>query len=192
MPGRTIELPPLPSRDRRSSFRPVDKLSHPDKLHLDAADGWLLLDRPDYALEEFDRLSESCRQDAKVLERKWQTLAMTKDWTAACETAQRLIELHPDRSFGWIHRAYALRRMPGGGLEQAWDALLPVAPKFPKEFLIPYNLACYAACMGRLEAAWDWLQCAGRIAGWRQVRRMALADEDLVALHEQVLKTEKR
>lgn len=170
----------------------MNELSQPDRLHLDAAEGWLLLDRPDYALEELAHLSEFCRHDAEVLERKWQTHAVARDWTGACATAQRLIELHPARVFGWVHRAYALRRMEGGSLERAWDALLPVAPKFPKEFLIPYNLACYAACMGRLEEAWDWLQTAGRIAGPAQIRRMALADEDLVPLRERVLKMQTK
>lgn len=166
----------------------MDKLSHPDKLHLDAAEGWLLLERPDYALEEFDRLSESCRGTPDVLERKWQTHAMAGNWTEAHATAEQLVRLHPKRPFGWVHRAYALRRMPGGSLEQAREALLPAASRFPRDFLIPYNLACYAARLNRREEAWDWLQAAGRIAGNARIRRMALADEDLVSLREQVLK----
>lgn len=164
----------------------MDKLSHPDWLHLEAAEGWLLLDRPDYALEEFDRLTDSCRQNAGVLERKWQTHAMAGDWVAAHAVGQQLVELHPKRAFGWIHRAYALRRMDGGGLEKAREALLPAAARFAGEFLVSYNLACYAACLNRLDEAWDWLQAAGRIAGAARVRRMALADEDLAPLRERV------
>jgi hypothetical protein len=33
----------------------------------------------------------------------------------------------PDDAFGWLHQAYALRRITGGGIQAAWDALLPAA-----------------------------------------------------------------
>jgi hypothetical protein len=164
----------------------VDDLSHADKVHLDAAEGWLLLDRPDYALEEFGHLTASCRENADVLEREWQTHAMGRNWTAAYETAVRLVNRHPKSAFGWIHRSYALRRMEGGGLMKAREALLPAAARFPKELLIPYNLACYAACLDRLDEAWDWLQAATQIAGATRVRRMALGDQDLAPLHDRV------
>ncbi len=54
---------------------------------------------------------------------------------------------------GWLHRAYALRRVANGGLPQAWDALLPAAEKFPGEPVIAYNLSCYACQMQQLDAS---------------------------------------
>jgi hypothetical protein len=50
----------------------------------------------------------------------------------------------------WIHQAYALRRMTGGGIKAAWDARLPAADRFPSQPMIAFNLACYACQLGRL------------------------------------------
>lgn len=46
---------------------------------------------------------------------------------------------------------------------QARDALLPVADKFPNNWLIPYNLACYAAQLGRIPEAETWFKRAMEI-----------------------------
>ena len=69
------------------------------------------------------------------------------------------------------------------GLREAWDVLRPAVEKFPGQFLIPYNLACYAAQMGQPDEAWHWLERAFKAAGnAEKVRKMALADADLTAL----------
>ena len=48
----------------------------------------------------------------------------------------------PDEPVGWIHRSYVLHEQKR--TREAWDLLLPAAKKFPEDFTIPYNLACYA------------------------------------------------
>jgi predicted Zn-dependent protease len=158
-------------------------LPHPDNLHFEAAQGWLMLGDVASAQEELAQLSPASRDEPGVLEFAWGLNAQAQAWTEAIRVAERLLAVAPQRAFGWIHRAYALRRAEGGGLEQAWDALRPAFEKFPKQFLIPYNLACYAAQMGRPEEAWEWLQRAFAITkNPEKIRQMALADSDLEVL----------
>jgi Tfp pilus assembly protein PilF len=85
-----------------------------------------------------------------------------------------------------LHRAYALRRAPGGGLPQAWDALLPAAGKFPEEPVAAYNLSCYACQMQQLDRARHWLQRAIKTGGKDAIKKMALADDDLKPLWEEI------
>jgi len=108
-------------------------------------------------------------------------------WESGIEVAEKLLRVAPDRASGWLHRAYALRRVKGGGLQQAWEALRPAYDKFPKAEVIPYNLGCYAAQMGRLDEAWEWLHKAMEAAGdVDAIKSMALADMDLHALWDRI------
>jgi Flp pilus assembly protein TadD len=80
-----------------------------------------------------------------------------------------------------------LRRCPDGGLPQAWAALLPARERFPQEPVIPYNLACYAAQMNRLDEAFEWLRQAVTAAGKADpIRQMATQDPDLEALRHRL------
>jgi hypothetical protein len=75
----------------------------------------------------------------------------------------------------------------GGGLQRAWEALRPGYDKFPKAEVIPYNLACYAAQMSRLDEAWEWLHKSMEAAGdVNAIKAMALADNDLNALWDRI------
>ncbi len=102
------------------------------------------------------------------------------------QVARSLIHAAPERPSGWLHQAYALRRVPDGGLQKAWDALLPAYQKFPKESLICFNLACYACQMGQPDSALVWLRRAAATGGKEQIRAQALADPDLQPLWDQI------
>jgi hypothetical protein len=65
--------------------------------------------------------------------------------------------------------------------QDAFDQLLPVEEKFPKVWMIPYNLACYCAQLGRLEECQAWFKKAMAIDE-RTVRRVAIDDPDLKPL----------
>lgn len=167
----------------------MQPLPYPDDRRLEAVQGWLMLGDVASARAELEEMSAVSRGRPEVLELEWSLHSTALQWQAAFDVAQRLIEVAPDRPFGWIHRAYALRRMPGGGLAQAWAALRPAHDRFPRQFLIPYNLACYAAQMGKTDEAWDWLQCAIDIGGRSLIKRMALADTDLELLWPRLAET---
>ena len=158
----------------------------PDAHYLSAAMGWLELGNRVEAKLELGRINPALHKNPQVLEAHWLVQAADQDWPAALETARLLIESDPNRSFGWLHQAYALRRVPEGGLQAAWDALLPVVDRFPKEATIPYNLACYACQMGRADEARKWLRRALRRGDKTAIRMMALADSDLEPLWTEV------
>ena len=60
--------------------------------------------------------------------------------------------------------------------------LLPAVELFPKLWLVPYNLACYCAQLGRLQEARQWLKKAFKLGDAKEVKLMALDDPDLEPL----------
>ena len=161
-------------------------LEPPDSLRLRAASGWLELGCPRDALVELEELSTENREHPDVLELSWLIHAECQDWPRALAAAERLVNVAPERPTGWLHRAYAMRRVPAGGLEKAWDLLLPAFERFPGEGLVAYNLACYACRMGRLEESRKWLQRALSTGRKETVKAMALKDEDLHELWDEL------
>jgi Flp pilus assembly protein TadD len=162
------------------------KLEPPDAFALSAALGWLELGSPQEALAELTQVAPENQSHPGVLEVRWAVLAQLKHWELALAAATEMVRVAPDNASGWLHRAYALRRVPNGGLSQAWDALLPAADMFQQESIIPYNLACYACQLQRLEEARAWFQRAMKVGKAEEVRRMALADDDLKALWPEI------
>lgn len=165
----------------------MTELPHPDNFHLRAAEGWMLLGDTISALEEIVKLRPASREKPAALRLEWQILAIMGDWTKAYAAADQLLAKCPDLADAWVHRAYAARRMKGGGLDRAWESLHPAAEKFPSESIIPYNLACYAAQMSRLDEAWTWLERAARASkDKRAIWLMAMADSDLEPIRERI------
>ena len=158
----------------------------PDSHRLSAAIGWCELGDVGEAALELERLDPRWTNDPDVLEVWWRIQATKQDWVAAHHTARMLVERSPDRSWAWLHRAYALRRCPDGGLEAAREALLPAFEKFPEEPVIPFNLACYACQLNRPDEARSWLDLAMKAGGKARIRRMALSDPDLEPLWPEI------
>jgi len=164
----------------------MQPIEPPDSHHLLAASGWLELGCAAEALVELGQLSKGNQNHPDTLELRWLIQADLKDWTAALASASELVSVAPTRPAGWLHRSYAIRRVPEGGLQEAWDLLLPAADKFPQESVIPYNLSCYACQMGRLEESRKWLQRAVSVGSRDTIKGMALQDEDLRPLWEEI------
>jgi hypothetical protein len=72
-------------------------------------------------------------------------------WELMAEIAKRLNEFQPDDVQWAVSRAYATRR--ASSIQPAKEILLSAEPKFPKEAIIKYNLACYFCQLGDLEMA---------------------------------------
>lgn len=164
----------------------MQRLEPPDLHHLDAAIGWLGLGSTTEARMELDLISAARQKHPAVLEARWTLCAREKLWAKALDIALTELAVAPDDASGWLHRAYALRRVPEGGLSRAWDALLPAAEKFPREPVIAYNLSCYACQMQQLDLARHWLKRAMKIGGKDAIRKMALADDDLKPLWTEI------
>ena len=164
----------------------MQSLEPPDSHHLDAAIGWLGLGRADDAQAELYLISVAQQQHPAVLDARWMICAREQRWNDALEIARAELAAAPDSCSGWLHQAYALRRVPGGGLARAWDALLPAAEKFPKEPVVAYNLSCYACQMQQLDLARHWLHQAIQTGGQEAIKKMALADDDLRPLWAEI------
>ena len=85
-------------------------LEPPNSFHLSAAVGWLALGDPIQAAEELEKIDCGLRSHADVLEVRWQIYANAEKWNTCADIGNAIIELDPDRPFGWISRACALRR----------------------------------------------------------------------------------
>ena len=168
----------------------IPALPYPDRLHLESAEGWLMLGNPAESEAELQRITSPLQDHPDVLELRWLILARLQRWDVCSAIAREIIAVVPSRPFGWIHLAYSLRRVEGGGLRSAWDALLPAMARFPDNLTIPYNLSCYACQLGNLPEARRLLTQAFDIAhglGNREaIRSMALADSDLETLWNEI------
>jgi tetratricopeptide (TPR) repeat protein len=164
----------------------MQRIEPPDLHYLSAAIGWMELGAPAEAEAELERISAGQQSHPDVLEVRWLILAQLRRWVSALAVARALLRSAPNRSSGWLHQAYSLRRASKDGLQQAWQALLPAYNKFPREPTIAYNLSCYACQMRQLEEARAWLKRAIKIGDRHKIKRMALDDPDLRPLWEEI------
>jgi len=164
----------------------VEKLEPPQLHFLSAAEGWMELGNSAEARAELDSITAPFQNHPHVLEVRWAVCAQEQNWPAALEAARGLLQAAPERSSGWLHQAYSLRRVPEGGLQAAWDVLFPAMGKFPKDAIIPYNLACYACLLQRFDEARDLVNRAIKVAGREHIKQMALNDSDLQAIWNEI------
>jgi hypothetical protein len=157
-------------------------LPTPDSHHLSAAVGWLELGDPVEAGKELARLDERWRAHPVVLSVQWQVYAKTGEWEAAWAIGKTMIQHTPELAESWINAAYAARRATSGGLQFAYEALLPAAQLPLKEPVVLFNLACYSCQLGNLVKAKDWLRRAFRAGDSKLLKSMALAERDLEPL----------
>ena len=164
----------------------IKQLAPPDIHHLNSAEGWLGLGNPSEAEHELAKLQDSLADHPDVL-RVWYHLHEKRgDWTRAVETAGLLCRTIPQHAFGWIHLAYALHELRR--TKEAYEVLRPVVERFPDEYLIRYNLACYSCQMGALDQARAWLKNSIAIAGADTIKKLAASDLDLKSLWEEIQK----
>jgi tetratricopeptide (TPR) repeat protein len=167
----------------------MDKLEPPQVHYLSSAIGWLELSNLTEAKAELERLGPEFANYPQVLEARWLICAEEEKWEEGLQIARALLEGAPESPAGWLHQAYALRRVPEGSVKQAWTALLPAFDKFPKEPIISYNLSCYACQMNQLDAARVWFKRAIVIGGKKRkekFKQMALEDADLKPLWDEI------
>lgn len=101
-------------------------------------------------------------------------------WEFVVSLAETLVQQIPRLDQPWVQRSFALHELKR--TQVAFDALLPAVEKFPKNWTIKYNLACYCSQLGRLKEAMRWLEEAIDLAGNEDIRQMALDDSDLEPL----------
>ena len=146
----------------------------PDCHHLNAAQGWIELNDSAAAENELQKINPDSRQHPLFLLVRWELYANGKKWQAAHTIGEHLVEYFPEEPIGWLQRSYALHAM--GRTVEAFQQLLPAAPKFPKLSTVSYHLACYACTLGYIEEAWHWLDKAIAAGEGDMIKSMALSD----------------
>ena len=164
----------------------MSDLSLADVRHLEAAQGWLGLGNWREARAELANIPVELQTHLDVLQVRWAIHAAAKEWESAAEVAEAFRRARPESPFGFVHLAYALHEMKR--TQEAQNVLLPVVEKFQDEFIIRYNLACYACQLGDGEGAWHWLEKSMALTDPDEVKQMALNDPDLEPLRMQIKK----
>jgi predicted Zn-dependent protease len=163
----------------------------PDAHFLRAAMGWTELGNFAEAEAELAQIKPAFRRHPDYLMMRWLVASERKDWPACLELARQLLVRVPKDDSGWIHQAYAMRRVYGGkaGVLLAYRALLPGARQCPKSLLVHFNLACYSAQLSTvhglsesLAEAWEWFEKAVKVGGVKPMKSLALAEKDLEPL----------
>jgi hypothetical protein len=155
-------------------------IAPPDIFYVNAAVGWLELGNPREALAELQAVAPTLGLHPDILEVRWQAFARMESWEPTLPIARSICQFAPERAQGWLHQAVSLYRLKR--TEEAWNLLLPMAEKFPKDWVIPYDLACYACQLGKLDEGRQWLKRACNLGHSKEVRNIALADPDLEIL----------
>jgi tetratricopeptide (TPR) repeat protein len=162
----------------------MKSLDAPDTFHLSAAIGWLELGNWNEANEELEKITPDFRAHPDVLAIRLGIYAKAKKWEQCVDIGNALVKAIPNRSFGWLQRSFALHELKR--TQEAAELLIPAAVLFPKEWLIRYNLACYACQLGKRKEAWEWLEFAFDLSDSKAVKLMALNDPDLETLWTEI------
>jgi Flp pilus assembly protein TadD len=136
-------------------------------------------------LERAEAAHESAPRTAlhpNVLLVRWEIALRACDWSSAVAIAKALIAAMPAEPIGWIYHAFAQQQL--GQLHEARQCLLAAARKFPTDWRLAYNLACYTAQLGDVAGAWNWLENAFELGDAAIIKSLAAEEESLMPLWE--------
>jgi tetratricopeptide (TPR) repeat protein len=153
-------------------------LDTPDHHYCEAAQGYAELGMFDDANEEVENVDPFNRTTPEVLRVRAAIYHGLKKWELLRVVTLKLTQLEPTNVQWTISLAYATRRAVS--IEFARDILLAAKWNFPKEPVIPFNLARYYCRLGELDTAKNYLREAFAIDP--QWRAEALEDKDLESL----------
>ncbi len=160
----------------------MDSLTASQQKTLTAVQGYLELGMSREALKELKTLPQNLRAKAIVLELEVVVLIRGRRWAEAVRVSRKLCRAQPELPAGYIHLAYCLHEM--GETAAARQTLLHGPSALEREGTYFYNLACYDAVLGNIEAARKNLARSIRID--KRFRDFARTDSDLVALHPEL------
>lgn len=125
---------------------------------LEAIIGYYNLELFEEALEEMAALPGEVRTRPELRAMETAILIRQKDWKAALALSRQLCLELPDQPSPWLDTAYCLHEL--GHTSDARDFLLQGPPVLKNQAVYYYNLACYEAQMGELQAARHYLDQA--------------------------------
>lgn len=159
----------------------IKDLKVQDLHHLRAAEGWMELGDFVSACNELEEIAAEARANPVVLSMRFSIYAKAEKWNLAAGVAEALTNMLPNKPESWVNLAYATRRKTGGSIPEAKRILLVAQVKFPRDYIFPFNLACYCSQLGELKEAERWLKKAIAIDK-KTVQKLAVDDPDLKPL----------
>ena len=145
---------------------------------LNAAIGYLSLGMAGEAWDELENIDARHRGMLEVLKVRLEVCRARSRWELLSEIANHLHKAEPEESGHPIDLAFAIRRAHGE--DEAAAVLEQARLSFPKEAILPYNLACYRAVRGRVAEAKQLLAEAFTLDA--SLRITSLDDPDLVGV----------
>lgn len=145
---------------------------------LNAAIGYLGLGMADEAWAELEAIDAHHRGTLEVLKIRLEVCRALSSWELMAEIANHLHKAEPEDPGHPIDLAFAIRRAHGE--DEAAAVLEQARLSFPKEAILPYNLACYRAVRGRVAEAKQLLAEAFTLDA--SLRITSLHDPDLVGV----------
>lgn len=147
-----------------------------------AAQGYIELEMPDEALRELDSLPAADQDRQEVLQVRLFILMRSRNWQKAMLVCDRLRELLPDQTTGYIHGAFCLHEL--GRTGEARKMLLDGPAELLREATYYYNMGCYNAVLGNLEEAHQALEISFKMDD--KFREIAKYDPDLKAVADKL------
>ena len=145
---------------------------------LNAAIGYLNLGMAGDAWNQLEEIEARHRGLLEVLRLRLEVCRALNSWELMAEIANHLHKTEPDDPGHPIDLAFAIRRAHGE--DEAAAVLEQARLSFPKEAILPYNLACYRAVRGRVAEAKQLLAEAFTLDA--SLRITSLDDPDLVGV----------
>lgn len=146
--------------------------------------GYLGLGKINEASDELESIEGEDRHSIPVMLARIELYMEAKDWELLVAVAKGVAKADPKQERAWIAWAYGQRRHTS--LPEAKVVLLEAEKHHGKTCaLLHFNLACYECQLGDIEAAKTRLRQACKLGG-KQFKAMALDDEDLKTMWEQI------
>lgn len=145
-----------------------------------ATQGYIELEMPAEALAELDSLEDEDQDREEVLQLRLFVLMRGRLWEHALGVCERMRQVFPEGSTGYIHGAFCLHEL--GRTAEAKHLLLSGPPDLAREATYFYNLGCYNAVLGNLEEAVASLRTSFEMD--KKFREIAKYDPDLKSVSE--------
>jgi len=150
------------------------------RRHLRAAEGYVSLELPDFALRELRRVKDPGPLAAAYYTLLGEALRQKEQYDEALEAYERADQLKPHDLTVGVGKAWCYKRT--GQLHLAIRTMEELYRHHPKESIVLYNLSCYLALAGRREEALSWLGRALRLDG--SLRRLIPDESDFDSLRD--------
>lgn len=131
------------------------------QLHLNSAEGYMLLGMLDEALSEVEKVLDNDPEDLAARELKCIFLAQMQKYDEAEKNLLKLIKIQPGNPDLFVQLAFIKRRTEG--LDTAINAIKKALEINPDMAIANYNIACYYCLQNKIEQAFYHLEKAIRI-----------------------------